>query len=80
MADSSQAIDTGVIVTLVDDTENSVANQNTNFTEIVTKFNAHSNTTTGHSHDGTDSRAISAGIGSLSSLELVVGQIMGGFE
>ena len=73
-------IDTADITTFVDDTENAVADVNSTFTEIVTQYNAAFNATTGHVHDGTDSPSISAGIGSLSSLEIIVGQIMGGFE
>ncbi len=77
---STSDIDTGVIVTLADDDQNSVADFNTNFTEIVTKFNTGYDTSTGHDHDGSNSKSVSAGIGALTSLELVVGQILGGFE
>ena len=80
MALSNMAIDTGVIVTLADDDQNAVADLNTNFGEIVTKFNAMLDTETGHDQDGSNSKSVSAGIGALTSLELVVGQIMGGFE
>lgn len=79
MADSSLAIDTGVIVTLADDDQNAVADANTNTDEIVTKFNAAFETSTGHTHDGTDSSSISAGIGALTSLEIAVARVMGGF-
>ena len=80
MSESSMAIDTDVIVTFSDDDQNSVADTNTTISEIVTKFNAMLETATGHSHDGTDSPSISAGIGGLTMLELTVGRIMGGYE
>ena len=80
MADSTFALDPANIKTLTDDTANAVADVNTTITEISTQFDAMLETDSGHSHDGSDSRAISAGIGALSTLEVIVGQIMGGFE
>ena len=80
MAESSMALTAANIKTLVDDTANAVADLNTTVTEISTKFDAMLETSTGHNHDGTNSKSVSAGIASLTTLELVVGQIMGGFE
>lgn len=74
---SNLTIDTGVIVTLTDDTENAVANLNAIISEIVTKVNTFMET---HTHNGTDSPSVSAGIGSISMTELTIGRIMGGYE
>jgi hypothetical protein len=60
MAESSLAIDSGDIVTLVNGTANTAVDVNTNVSAIVTAFNAALETATGHSHDGTDSKALSA--------------------
>ena len=80
MAESSMALDADNIKTLADDTANAVADVNTTVTEISTSFDAMLETTTGHDHDGSNSKSVSAGIGALTSLMLVTGQIMGGFE
>ena len=80
MGVSTMALTAANIKTFTSATENAVADLNTTVTELQTKFNAMFETSTGHSHDGVDSKSVSAGIGALTSLELVVGQIMGGFE
>ena len=74
------ALTAAKIKTLSDDTENASADVNTTITEISTKFDAMLETSSGHNHDGTNSKSVSAGIASLTTLELVVGQRMGGFE
>ena len=73
------AIDTNVIITIEDDTENAAADVNTSNTEIVTKYNLSMDNATGHDHDGSNSKSVSAGIGGLTMLEVLVGQIMGGY-
>lgn len=78
MATSSMAVDTETIVTLADDDQNAVANLNTNFDEIVTKFNAMLETSTGHSHDDVDSPSISIGIGNLTAVQYSDAVFMGG--
>jgi len=76
MAESSMSMD--ALVDLEDATVNQTTPVDANFTEIRTKFNAMLETATGHSHDGSDSRSVSGGIGGLSTLEIAVARIMGG--
>lgn len=80
MAKSNMALDSANIITLTDDTVNAVADVNTTITELSSQFDVILETSTGHDHDGSNSKSVSAGIGALTSLMLVVGQIMGGFE
>ena len=77
MATSSLAINTGNITTFADDTQNTIDDLNTTVTEIVTKFNGSLETTSGHSHDGTDSPTISSGISGLDVSELALCQFCG---
>lgn len=78
MAASSLAIDTDEIVTIECLTTNSASDLNTTHNEIVTKFNAMAETSTGHHHDGTDSRLLSGS--SFSSADLLMMQIGGGIS
>ena len=71
---SNLTIDTGVIITFTDDTENSVADVNTTITEIVTKTNTFMED---HDHDGTNSSSISIGINGMTFEEYVLVQLMG---
>jgi hypothetical protein len=80
MAASTMKIDSANIVTVVNGTANAAADVNTSVSEIVTKFNAALETSTGHNHDGTNSRTISMGVAGLTSLEWTVAQIMGGWS
>lgn len=80
MAESTMALTAANIKTLIDDTQNAVADLNTTITELSTKFDAMLETSSGHDHDGSNSKSTSSGIGNITNLELVVGQIMGGYE
>lgn len=77
MAASTMAVNSANIVTVVNGTANAASDVNTSVSEIVTKFNAMLETATGHSHDGTNSRSISAGVAGLTEQELSVSRIMG---
>ena len=70
MADSTLIIKTDNITTFADDTQNAVADLNTTISEIVTATNKFMNTSTGHTHDGTNSASISSGVGTLSVEDL----------
>jgi len=74
MATSSMAIDTDNITDFEDGTVNQSATIDSTFSEVVTKFNASLETSTGHSHDGTDSRKTGNGY---SPAEMLRGSIMG---
>ncbi len=79
MADSSMIIDSGNITTFADEVANDPDLLDSTIAEIVDKFNALIETATGHDHDGTNSKSVSAGIGNLSLLEVQIARIMGGF-
>lgn len=80
MATSSQVIDTSLIVTLENLTVNSVADLNNMISEIVTKFNATLETTSGHNHDAVTSRFISVGNSAITSQDLLTMLIGGGIS
>ncbi len=73
---SNLTIDTDNIVTFSDTSADAATDLNSTFTEVVTATNTFMED---HAHNGTDSSSVSVGIGSLTTLELVVGQIMGGY-
>ena len=77
MAKSTFALDSNKIITLTDDTQNAVADINTTIGEIQTKFDAMLETSTGHSHSGTDSPSISLSINDMTLEEYVLVQLMG---
>ena len=78
MATSTMAIDiAGKITTFTNQTDNTPTTVNSTISEIVTKFNAMLETTSGHSHDGTDSRSLASGVAGLTVQELSVARIMG---
>jgi hypothetical protein len=77
MAASSLAITTGDVVVLADQIANNPTEVDDNFSLIVTAFNASIETASGHNHDGTNSRSVTAGIGSLSIYETEIARIMG---
>lgn len=62
MADSSFAMSSSDYTTLANQTANAASDVDGNFSQVRTDFNAAFNTTTGHYHDGTDSRVIYGGI------------------
>lgn len=62
MADSSLAMDTADFTTLANQTANDPAEVDDNFTQVITDFNAALETSTGHYHDGTDSRLMYGGV------------------
>ena len=78
MADSTLIIDRDEITTFADDTRFSYSDINDTITEICDKFDAMLETATGHSHDGTDSRAVSSTVAGLTLEEYAIAQI-GGF-
>ena len=78
MAKSSQAIDTSLIVTLENLSVNTVADLNSMYSEIITKFNAMLETVTGHNHDTVTSAPVVMGVGGLTGLEYQRMLIMGG--
>ena len=80
MADSSLAIDSDDIVTLMNGTANTAVDVNTNVNTIVAAFNASLETETGHYHDGTDSRSVGSGFAGLTVTEFAIATLMGVFE
>lgn len=77
MAESTLAIDTDLIIDLTGATANDQDILDGIHDEIVTKFNEALETTTGHSHDGADSRSVGAGVSGLSVTELSVARLLG---
>jgi len=77
MADSSMIIDRTEVPTFADDTIYSISDLNDAFTELMDKFDAMLETAAGHSHDGTDSRAVSSTVAGLSLEDYAIAQIMG---
>ncbi len=65
---------------LVNATANTAVTVDTNFDNIKRDFDEVIETATGHNHDGTNSRSISAGIGGLGMTEVATMLIMGGFR
>ena len=78
MADSTLIIDPADITTFTDDTANDPDEMNSTITAIVEAFDAMLETATGHYHDGTDSRAISAGINGITIADYAWINIIGG--
>lgn len=70
-------IDTENIVDFENDTANAPADLDSTFAEIVAKYNAMINKTTGHYHDDVDSRNISAQVSGLTMTEFAIAQLMG---
>lgn len=79
MGASNMILTAANIKTLVDDTANAVADVNTTITEIATKFDAMLETSTGHSHDGTNSASVTSGVGSLTTAQFSHALILGGY-
>jgi len=77
MGASSMILTAANIKTLVDDTALAVVDLNTTITEISTKFNAMLETSTGHTHDGTDSASVSMTINDMTLEEYALVQCMG---
>ena len=73
MATSSMAIDTTNITDLVDKAANDPTAVDDNFDEIVEAFNDFAETTTGHFHDGTDSKPVYAGASGWTAEAVLVG-------
>jgi len=71
MATSSMAIDTTIIVDFADRTVNDPDDIDICNDEIVSKVNAALETTTGHHHDGTNSRLVLVGGSSFTSSDLL---------
>ncbi len=65
MAASSLALSSSSLVTHVNATANSATDVNTNITALTNAFNASLETSTGHYHDGTDSRLMYGSIGGM---------------
>lgn len=80
MAASSLAIDTDDVIAIANDTANDADDVGSNIDLIVDAFNDAFDTSTGHAHDGTDSKSISSGFAGLTILETQVALVMGVFD
>lgn len=80
MATSSMAISSGDIIDLANDTANDSDDVDANVSAIVTAFNAMLETSTGHDHDGTNSKSVGTGFAGLTVTEFAVATLMGVFE
>ena len=78
MATSSIAIDTSLVPSLGEGTAFDYIVQNTMKNEIVGKYNAGMNLSTGHNHDGVNSRSLSGGHYTMAEIEAQI--IMGVFR
>jgi len=78
MGASSMIITAANITNFEGNTANASSELNTTITEITTTIDALLETATGHDHDGTNSKIVSAGIGDITTLQLAVARIMGG--
>ena len=76
MAASTFAVVAGDIIDLENLTANDSDDVDANTDEIITQFNASLETSTGHYHDGTDSRSLAAGAFGLTLTEYTVFTIM----
>lgn len=76
---STYDIDTTAWNTFEDSTANAPDNLNNAISEIVSKFNAMIDETSGHYHDGADSRKIFGDLGNYTISEFAKAQIMGMF-
>lgn len=72
MADSSMAIDSTKITNFANGDALTETDLDTTVGEIVEKFDAMLETSTGHDHDGTNSKAIGSGFAGLSTSEYVI--------
>lgn len=79
MADSSMAIDTGEIVDFSTKDANDPDELDNTISEIVTKFNAMLDTSTGHNHDSINSPALASGITGWSYESLTLALLAGAF-
>lgn len=79
MADSTMKIDSGNITTFADEVAVDPDLVDDTISEIVTQFDTMLETTSGHDHDGSNSKSVSAGIGSLTLIEVQIARIIGGF-
>lgn len=78
MAESTFAID--IPNTLATATTNDPTDVNENFTEVQTQFNASMETSTGHYHDGTDSRIVYGGLTGWTMEDVMFMTILGAFR
>lgn len=68
------------LTAIANNTANTAVTVDTNFDNVKVGFDAMLETATGHNHDGTNSRSVSAGLGGLSMTEVANMYIMGGFR
>ena len=73
-------IDTTEIVDFEDGTANSPDDVDASLEEIVTQYNASMNKTTGHYHDGTNSRLVYGGITGFTTEEMFLLMLCGAFR
>ena len=79
MAESSMAIDTDEIVDFSTKDANDPDDLDYTVGEIVTKFNAMLETSTGHDHDGSNSPALASGITGWSYEDITLALLAGAF-
>ena len=80
MATSTMAINTGTIEDFADETVNDPDDLDTNFDEIVSKFNAMLETVSGHNHDAANSRLAAFGGSGFSSADMFKIMVGGGLS
>ena len=78
MADSTMKINRNNITTFANSTANNATDLNNTITEIIDKFDAMLETSTGHDHDGVDSPLVFGGVTNMNAEEFAVACIMGG--
>lgn len=75
----SSTMDIPALITLQDRSANAPSQVNTNFTRIRTAVNESLDTTSGHTHDGVNSRVIGSGMGDFTVQQWMIAVMMGAF-